>query len=80
MDGIEYNAVFEEDDDDDDDDVDADDIHPNIPINGSDFKVLFENSDNDLDNEWRLVTFFYCKRMRYIKKFRKLYFFYVIYI
>lgn len=42
--------------DNDDDEVDADDIHSDISMKGNDFKDSFDNSDNDLDSEWWLVT------------------------
>lgn len=55
--------VFEEDSN--DSKLDGDNIHPDVPTKESDFKELFENSDNDsviMNDDWWI---FYCNRMDY---------------
>lgn len=50
MDVTEDYAILEEVRDNNDDG--ADDIHPDIPMKGIDFKELLQNWGNDIDNEW----------------------------
>lgn len=58
MDGTLVAAIFEKDCDCDDAELHTVDIHTDVSMNKNDFNELFENSDNDFDNEWKLVTFF----------------------
>lgn len=39
------------------DELDIVHFHINVQMKWSDFKELLKNHDNDLDNEWVLVTF-----------------------